>query len=146
MIHGPHDAEWPNTEMSEPQHPNAAIARRAWNAVSRADGDSLSEILAPGIVWHATGATPWRGVHRGIDAVLDYLARVGELTETFDASLVDVLTSADRVLLFFHVIIENETQKTDLDYLLLARLRDGLTHEVWTSPLDPEALARLWNT
>ena len=62
----------------------------------------------------------------------------------FDASLIDVLVSDERVLILFHVRLEREGRGIELDYLLLARLRDGLVQEVWTSPLDPAALAKFW--
>ena len=126
------------------EHPNAAIAMRAWDAVSRADVEAIGAIFAPDIVWHATGAAPWRGDHCGIDAVLDYLARVGEQNEVFDASVLDVLASDERALIVFRVNFEQEGRKLVLDYLLLASIRDGLTREVWTSPLDPAALAEFW--
>jgi ketosteroid isomerase-like protein len=123
---------------------NAEMAERAWDAVSRADVETLSEILSPDVVWHATGNTPWRGEHCGLDGVLDYLARVGELTDVFDASLTDVLSSERRVLVVFHVKVEQSSRKVELDYLLLARIEAGRAAEVWTSPLDPESLARFW--
>jgi len=34
----------------------------------------------------------------------------------------------------------------ELDYLLLARIEGARAHEVWTSPLDPDALAALWSS
>ena len=123
---------------------NFSLAQRAWDAVARADADALRAILDDRVVWHATGANPWRGRHEGFDAVLDYLARVGELTETFDARLDDVLTSDDRVLLVFHVDVERAERKQGVDYLCLARIRAGRAVEVWTSPLDPDAIARFW--
>ena len=126
------------------EHSNAEMAELAWNAVSRSDSETLGEILAPDIVWHATGNTPWRGEHRGLDAVLDYLARVGELTDVFDAKLVDVLASDSRVLIVFQVKVEQAGRKGELGYLLLARIQDGRAHEVWTTPLDPDALAHFW--
>ena len=125
---------------------NDALAQRAWNAVSRADVETLGEILAPDVVWHATGNNPWRGDHRGLDAVLDYLARVGELTDVFDARLVDILASDARVLIVFQVEARHGDRQVEVDYLLLARIEDGLAREVWTSPLEPDALARFWAT
>ncbi|MEE2663447.1 MAG: nuclear transport factor 2 family protein [Myxococcota bacterium] len=126
------------------EHSNTAIAQLAWDAVSRSDGETLGQILAPDIVWHATGNTPWRGDHNGLDAVLDYLARVGELTDVFDARLTDVLASESRVLIVFQVKVEHTGRKMELGYLVLARIEDGRAREVWTSPLDPDALARFW--
>ncbi len=126
------------------EHANAELARRAWNAVSRADIDAIQTFFAPDIVWHATGNAPWRGDHRGLEAILDYLGQVGELSEVFDASLVDVLASQERALLVFHVRLERQGNTVELDYLLLARIHDDVTQEVWTSPLDPDALALFW--
>ena len=126
------------------EHTNAELARRAWNAVSRADVDEIDALFASDIVWHATGNAPWRGDHHGLEAILDYLGQVGELSEVFDANLIDVLASQERVLLVFHVKLERQGQSVELDYLLLARIEDGVTHEVWTSPLDPDALALFW--
>jgi len=126
------------------EHANAELARRAWNAISRADIDEIEPMFAPDIVWHATGNAPWRGDHHGLDAILDYLGQVGELSEVFDASLTDVLSSDERVALVFHVRLERQGQTIEIDYLLMARVQDGITQEVWTCPLDPDALALLW--
>lgn len=123
---------------------NTELARRAWDAVSRADVDEIEALFASDIVWHATGNAPWRGDHRGLEAILDYLGQVGESSEVFDASLIDVLASEERVLLVFHVRLERQGSAVELDYLLLARVRDGVTQEVWTCPLDPDALALFW--
>jgi ketosteroid isomerase-like protein len=123
---------------------NAELARRAWDAVARSDIGALHEVFADDLIWHATGATPWRGLHRGFDAVLDYLARVGEVTDGFDARLDDVLVSADRVLLVFNAQLKIGERALDIDYQCLARIEDGCAVEVWTSPLDPDKVARFW--
>ena len=81
-----------------PEQPLLALARRAWEAVSDSDVDELEKLWAPDLVWHALGrGTPWAGDHAGREAVLDYLARIGESVETFDARLDDLLTSPDRI-------------------------------------------------
>ena len=72
--------------MSE--HPNTQIARRAWEAISQGDAESLLTLLDPAVVWHATArGTPWSGTHRGAESVVDYLARVGEASEFFEMFL-----------------------------------------------------------
>ena len=126
------------------EHANADLDRRAWNAVSRADIDEIEPLFAADVVWHATGNAPWRGDHHGLEAILDYLGQVGEMSEVFDASLIDVLASEERVLLVFHVRLERQGQTVEIDYLLLARIREEVTQEVWTCPLDPDALALFW--
>ena len=129
--------------MSE--HPNAQLARRAWEAISRGDADALLDVLLPDVVWHATArGTPWFAPHRGADSVVDYLARVGEASDFFQATLADVLASDERVLLIFHASFRRRGRVAELDYLLLARIRDGRVAEMWTTPLDPATIEAFW--
>ena len=127
------------------EHPNIALARRAWDASSRGDADALRDTMNADIVWHATArGTPWAGTHKGRDAVVDFLARVGEVSEVFHASLVDVLASDERALLLFHVSLRRCGRVAELDYLLLGRVRDGRFSEMWTTPLDPTTIESFW--
>jgi len=123
------------------EHPNAQLARAAWRAVSGGDVDALERILAPDVVWHATARAPWQGDHAGPEAVSNFLARIGELMQVFDARLDDVLVSADRVAMVFHVRVQVASRTIEIDYLLLARVKGGRAAEIWTLPLDPAALA-----
>ena len=142
-------------------HPNAELARLVWDAIARGDADGLRAFLAPDLVWRATArGTPWAGVHRGADAAVDLLARVGEATDVLAAQLVDILASDARLLVLFHVQLAMKGRRVELDYLLLARVEDGrfaevwtaLTEhraqlaasEVWTAPLDPPAIEAFW--
>ena len=70
-----------------PEHPNAALIRDVLRAVARGESDRLKQFCADGIQWHATGRTPWAGDHEGIDAVLDYLGRMGEAADVLDVAL-----------------------------------------------------------
>lgn len=124
---------------------NHELAWRAWTAVADADVDRLREIWSEKIVWHATGRNPWAGNYEGTDAVLDYLAEVGESVDVFDARLDDVLSSENRMCLVFHLHIERGSRTLDLDYSLLARLEDGKVAEIWTSPLNPRSLEQFWH-
>ncbi len=124
---------------------NLELARQAWDAVSQGDIESLQKLWDEKIVWHATArGTPWAGDHRGRDVVLDFLARIGESVEIFDARLDDILTSDERVSLLIHVSALREDRKLEVDYQLLVRVQSGLVAEIWTSPLDPRALESFW--
>ena len=129
-----------------PEHPHAAMARRAWDALSRGDSEALRALLAPDVLWHATARrTPWTGGHRGPDAILDFLARVGEVADEFRARMVDLLVSEERVLIAFHVQIRVGSRRVELDYLLLGRVAKGRFAEIWTLPLDPDAIEAFWS-
>lgn len=124
--------------MSE--HPHAQIARAAWQAVSRGDVEALEEIFAPDVVWHATARTTWKGDHRGRRAVLDFLARIGESMDVFDARLDDVLVSESRASMLFHISGRVGERRLEVDYQLLACIEAGRVVEVWTMVLDPAPL------
>lgn len=127
------------------EHPNAQLARRAWDAISQGDAPALRATMNEDVVWRATArGTPWAGTHQGPDDVVDFLARVGEASEVFDASLVDVLVSDERVLFVFHVSLRRGGRVAELDYLLLGRVRDGRFSEMWSAPLDPAAIESFW--
>ena len=129
------------------EHPNALLARRAWDAIARGDADALRELLAPDLVWRATSqGTPWFGVHQGADAAIDMLARVGEATDVFDADLVDVLASDERVLVLFRVRIAIGVREVEVDYLLLGRVSGRHIVEVWTAALEPAVIAAFWQS
>lgn len=127
------------------EHPNAALVRRVWDAIARGDADALRTFLAPDLVWRATArGTPWTGEHRGADAAVDMLARVGEATDVFDAKLIDILASDARVLLIFRVRIVIGTRDVELDYLLLAEVEEGRLAQIWSAALDPAAIEAFW--
>jgi len=127
------------------EHPNAQLARRAWDAISNGDAAALRDTMNEEVVWRATTLrTPWAGTHQGPAAIVDFLARVGEATEVFDASLVDVLVSDERVLFVFHLSLRRDGRVAELDYLLLGRVRGGRFSELWTVPLDPATIESFW--
>jgi ketosteroid isomerase-like protein len=123
---------------------NADIARSAWQAVAEADFEALDSLWAPDIVWHVTADNPWTGDHLGRDAVLDYLADVGEAGEAYEATLVDVLASDDRALIVSRVTARRGDRSVDTQQCMLARIEDGAIVEVWTLPLDPGAFTEFW--
>jgi hypothetical protein len=127
------------------EHPNAALARRIWEALSRGDAESLRALLAPDLVWHAASrGTPWSGTYRGYDAVLDFLADIGEAADVVDSQWRDVLVSDPHVLVIYHVSMRVGTRRAELDYAWLARVEKGRFVEVWTVPLDPAAVETFW--
>ena len=124
--------------------PNQELGWRVWTAVAEADTETLREIWSEKIIWHSTGRNPRAGTYEGPDAILDYLAEVGESVDVLDASLDDVLSSENRIGLVFHLHSELGGRTLDVGISLLARVEDGKIAEVWMAPLDPLALERFW--
>jgi ketosteroid isomerase-like protein len=67
------------------------LVRRGYQAFNTGDMDALRNLLAHDVLQHVPGHGPFAGTHKGVDAVLDYYAKLAESTDgTFRADLVDV--------------------------------------------------------
>ncbi|MCU1659078.1 MAG: hypothetical protein JWO57_3734 [Pseudonocardiales bacterium] len=73
------------------QDENMAQVRRGFEAFNARDMDTLRSILARDAVQHVPGNSQLAGAYKGVDAILAYYAKLGELTNgQFSADLVDV--------------------------------------------------------
>ena len=127
-----------------PQHPNAALIRSVLRAVARGESETLKHLCADGIQWHATGRTPWGGDHEGIDAVLDYLGRVGEAADVFEADLTDLLVSEERAATVMQISARRGDRRLEVQFVILYRIAGGKVAEAWSAPLDPRATDAFW--
>jgi ketosteroid isomerase-like protein len=125
-------------------HPNAKLARTAWEAVSASDLETLQRVLADDLVWHASGRGPRSGDYRGRSAVLEYLATIGDAAERFDSRLDHVLVNEDLVAVLFHVAGKRHKRVLDTDFILLFRIASGRIAEVWSVPRDQYAVDEFW--
>ncbi len=70
--------------------PNLAIVRNGYAAFNSGDIESLVSLFARDVVQHVPGNSQVSGVYKGVDAVLGYYGKLGELTAgTFRADLID---------------------------------------------------------
>jgi ketosteroid isomerase-like protein len=125
-------------------HPNAKLARNAWEAVSASDLDTLSQVCADDLVWHASGRGSRSGDYRGRTAVLDYLAAIGDAAERFDSRLDHVLVNENLVAVLFHVTGTRRGRVLDTDFILLFRVAVGRIAEIWAVPRDQHAVDEFW--
>ena len=125
-------------------HPNAKLARSAWEAVSASDLDTLSQVCAESLVWHASGRGSRSGDYRGRTAVLEYLAAIGDAAERFDSRLDHVLVNEELVAVLFHVTGTRRGRVLDTDFILLFRIESGQIAEVWAVPRDQHAVDAFW--
>ena len=126
------------------QHPNAALIQRVLSAVARGEPEALKPLCADGIQWHAIGRTPWAGDHEGFDAVLDYLGRVGEAADVFEADLADLLLSEERAATVMEVSARRGDRRLEVQFLILYRIAGERIAEVWSTPLDLHATDVFW--
>ena len=126
------------------EHPSAKLARMVWEAVSSSDTETVSRCCAEDLIWHASGRGSRSGDYRGVDAIFDYLAAIGDAVERFDSRLDHILVGTDLVAVLFHVTGERHDKVLDTDFILLFRVEDGRVSEIWAVPRDQHAVDEFW--
>ena len=80
---------------------NVAVVRRMFEAFLRSDAETALAAFDPEVEWDGTNL-PDGKISRGIDAVSDHVARWGEMWETWECELEDVIDAGgDRVIVLF---------------------------------------------
>jgi ketosteroid isomerase-like protein len=126
-------------------HPNAKLARTAWEAAAASDVDTLSRVCSEHLIWHASGRGARSGDYRGRASVLNYLAAIGDAAERFDSRLDNVLVNDNLVAVLFHVTGTRRSRVLDTDFILLFRIESGQIAEVWAVPRDQHAVDEFWS-
>jgi ketosteroid isomerase-like protein len=126
------------------EHPHAKLARTAWEAVSASDVDTLQEVCAEDLIWHASGRGSRSGDYRGRASVLNYLAAIGDAAERFDSRLDHVLVNENLVAVLFHVTGTRRGRVLDTDFILLFRIEAARIAEIWAIPRDQHAVDEFW--
>jgi uncharacterized protein len=76
----------------------------------------MRAFLAEDILWHVGGKHPLSGDYRGVEAVLDYYAKVREQTGgTLTLEAVDILANDDHGGVFMRVRGEREGKTIDVE-------------------------------
>ena len=127
-------------------HPNVRLAEEAWNAVSRSDVKALRSLWSEDLVWHVQGDSPWTGDHIGAEAIIDYLAQVGEASENYSIELDDILANDNYVVVLSQVKTKIGDHQLDTPYVLIGRIEDSRIVEVWTLPMEPDVANAFWKS
>ncbi|MFP6639898.1 MAG: nuclear transport factor 2 family protein [Myxococcota bacterium] len=131
--------------MTHGDHPNCLLILQCWQAAGQGDPDTLRALWAENIVWHVTANTPWRGDHVGQEAVLEYLAQVGDLEDPYDLTLQAVFANDDYGVVVFHVETQRDGHSLSVDQILFGRFEERRIAEIWTFSLDAQAIEEFWN-
>jgi len=127
------------------EHPNAATARRSFEAWNSGRMDVIREGFAEDAVLHFAGNNAMSGTYRGRDAVMDALGRAiqgwGLQTE-----VEALLASDDHVIAFFHAISERDGKTLDLVHAMPMKFNaERKMTELWFLANDQSAYDQFWS-
>jgi uncharacterized protein len=78
---------------------NAETARKGYQAFNEGHIDEAMATIHDEILWHIGGDNPLTGEYRGKEAVMEMLARFGQLMEgTYEADIHDILASEEHTV------------------------------------------------
>jgi ketosteroid isomerase-like protein len=134
----------PSTEPGAKPHPHLVIARHLWDGIATADVGLLREVLTSKCVWRMYGRSPLAGTYVGVDAILGFMAEVGERSDELQADLVDIFVSERGAVLRYAIEARRGTHALAIEHLLLTRIEHGRIVEAVFAPLDQEKYDRFW--
>ena len=118
-------------------HPNEEIVRSGFDAFAKGDVDTLRQLFDQDAVWHVPGRSPLSGDHRGMDAILGFLARTMELTGgTFRAEVHDVVANDEHAVAIYVTRGEREGRTLESRDVLVSHIRNGKLAEAWLLSTD----------
>jgi ketosteroid isomerase-like protein len=118
--------------------------RRLWNAAARGDAEGVREAYGPGAVLRAHGSNPLAGEFKGGHAILDYLARMGELVDDLHLELLDVYSSDEGAVIRYRTVADRGPKHLDMEYLYVGRIAHGRVVEVDLVAADQRRSDDFW--
>ena len=134
------------TVSSLPEHPNAALLRRLFDAFGRRDGAAVATMFERDVVWRVGGRNPMTGVYSGWREVLAFLRRTTEETDgTYRSELRWALGDDGRGVAVYRAHGTRKGRELDIDQVLLCEFRDGRIAGVTALPFDAPAFDAFWS-
>jgi ketosteroid isomerase-like protein len=107
------------------EHPNLTVARRLWDAIAGAEIPALRALMSDKTTWRMPGDNPLTGVYVGADAVLRFMARVGDLSEDLHSDLIEIYVSERGAALHYGIHALRGTQRLDTEQFCVIRVEKG---------------------
>jgi ketosteroid isomerase-like protein len=126
------------------QHPNEMMAERLWNSIAIADVSQLVEIIDAKAIWVMPGRSPLAGRHEGISAILAFMARVGELTDLLESTLLEVFANDRGAVLRYAIHATRGGRTLDTEHLFMIRVRENRIVEGSFAPFDQDSYDEFW--
>ena len=131
--------------MSEHEHPNAQIARKAYEAFSAGDTTATMDLLDPDTAWHIAGDSSISGSYHGPDGVLELFAKLSEGSNgTFTLDLHDVVANDEHTVGLVHARAERDGKVLDARIVHVMHVRDGKIEDLWAFTDDQRDVDAFW--
>jgi uncharacterized protein len=125
-------------------HANEDLLRRGYDAFARGDMDTLDELFADDIGWHAAGDNPLAGDYRGKQEVFGLFARLNELADSFEQEIHDVIANDEHAVALVKVRATRGGRTLEQNAVHVWHMADGQVTEYWLHPYDQAEADAFW--
>ncbi len=127
------------------EHTNITLAKKAYEAFSKGDMATLSEVFADDIVFHVPGKSILGNSYQGKDATFAYFGKLMELTNgNFKVESLNVFASDDQVAMLDRIVAERNGKTLDIELVLVLKVRNGQFVAGWDHFSDLAAWDEFW--
>lgn len=96
------------------QHANVQRSRHAYEAFSKGDIATVTELIADDAVYHIGGSSPLSGDYKGKDAIVGFFGKLVEVTGgTFKLEVHDILANDEHTVAMVRETAEKDGKKWD---------------------------------
>lgn len=128
------------------EHPHITVFRRAMDAFSAGDMESLAEVFHPDVQWHIPGESPLSGDFEGRDATFATFELDFRLSDgTYRPHLHDVLANDTHIVALLNATATRDGKELDMDYVIVFRVSDGRIAEGWELWTDQREFDAFWS-
>ena len=118
------------------EHRNFVIASKLWDAIATVDVPALRALMSEKCTWEMPGSSALAGTYKGADAILGFMAHVGELTDDLQSDLIDIYVSEEGAVLRYSVHAVRGSERLDTEHVFPIRIEDGRITSAVFAPID----------
>ena len=125
---------------------NLALMKRAYEAFSTGDLDTVREISHEDEVWFTPGLAEFKPEYRGVDDVIGYLVKLVQATDgTFKDEPEAFLADDDRVTVIEHVTAARKGRELDTHVIHVYDITDGKVASVTEYAAELKKTEAFWS-
>ena len=123
-----------------PEHSNAAVVRRGYEAFAEGDAETLAALIAEDAVWHVGGRNLFSDTYQGREAIFTYFRKLREFTnDSLAIELHAVLADDEHAVALVHMTGRRARRELAMNATTTYHMRDGQVVEAWTFHADQHA-------
>ncbi len=128
------------------EHPNVRLIRHGYDSFAAGDIDALRDLMVDAVVWHEPGRSVLAGDYQGREGVAAFLSKLRSLSDgTFAMELVDVLATAERVVVLQEETARRAGRELDMSSAVEFEIHGGKITEVTVYHGDTYHFDEFWS-